>query len=463
MELDCLFLSFGRTRNRPIQIRIVGALLVLSTMATAVAGGPPREHGIAESVPKERSGEAPSTQEDVAVWGNQLFVVPRDWLPAGYSRSSDSADLDPFRFRTGAEFRAKADAYQREVLKKRAGIDGAYAALSESRKQAIESLIDARRGDHRLIGMPVGERLEAFGKAMAVAFTGGREAELRGRPEFYERVIFVLDLDPATGFEVSEEDIGELDRLSRPRGLVPEVEIVVLPLSALESMAGGSGIESFAASMHFDLEGPRFALADSRHRFETLLAERFLEQQLLDRLSHDRSEETSSRRPWRDRIGIVRRESETWRFALRDHESGKELRPLARDTLDLYRYRYPELLGVRPWKDADVSWSVRLVESSEASREYEALARVPEGYRGGPLVLRLPEYLAYRSVVVHVQLQGPGMETSRSIEGYRFGAHFIPEGLGYRLEEKRRETVLHVETIDPGDYRFRVSVVGRRF
>ncbi len=440
--------------------RIFLAVGLVSTLLVLLAG--PHASAIAptEAVP---ATEVISATENDVPWGNQLFVMPRDWLPAGYLRDSDPDSFDPFRFRTGSEFRAKAEAYQTEVLEKRAGIEAAYASLSKSRKTAIEALIDGRRGNHRWIGMPVGTRADAFARAMAVALDGGREAERRGRPEFYHRVIFVLGLDPDSGFEVGEADFGELDRLSRPNGLVPEIEVVVLPLSSLESVANGSGIDGFASAMHFDLETSFVGLPAYRDRFETLLAERFLEQRLLDRLRDDMSEETSRRRPWRDRLGEIRLGTEAWRFAFRDHESEKKLRPLPDGTLDLYRYRYPEILGVRPRTRGAVTWTVKRVSESDAAREYEAVARIPDDHDGGPLLLRLPEYLAYRSAVVHVELRGPGMETARTIEGYRHGPYFVPADLGYRVETKRRETIVHVESIPPGDYRFDVSVVGRRF
>jgi hypothetical protein len=246
--------------------------------------------------------------------------------------------------------------------------------------------------------------------------------------------------------------------------MIPSVEVVLLPASRLADLAHGVGIEAYASKYHLDFDREP-VLAGYARWFDALVAERALEQALHDELYRAFLLDTSKRRPRRDRIGSIAFGDETRRYALRDHASGKELRPLPTDVLDLYRDRYPNLLGMRPLSPEGGATRHRMerAEGDAASRDYTIEATVGSDHPGGPFVFYVPEFLDQRSAIVRVEHRGPEDESFRRIEAFLAGPRLVPKGLGYRLDESRREPSVVVEPIVEGVHRFRVRVVGRRF
>jgi len=396
---------------------------------------------------------------DVTGHADQLLVVPADWIPRGYLRPSDPQDANPFRFRSAADFHARLARYV-DLLDERAGEGaGAYRDLPESKRAALDRLIDAREGEHRLVPWPPGDRVRALGEVLDVAFTGGREAERERAGEFHPRVLVIVEPD-AGGTEVDAELVAEADRLSRPGSLVPCVDVLFFPYSKLEALADGFGIRSLASSLPVAWDRtPR--LAGPPTRFDRLVAERFLEQRLLEKLLASVGEERAQRCPFRDRFGVVQIAGERTRYALRDHDSAKKLRPLPNGVQDLYWFRRPLLLG-QPDPEPDPAWRVRVEREAgdAASRTYVVAIEVEPGY-SGPIVGRVAERLDAPSTVTRIDHRAPGSEDWTSIEALRCGARFVPEPIGQRLDDSGREPRVSLEPVPPGEHRFRVRVIGR--
>lgn len=405
------------------------------------------------------------TGVDVDGHGNTLLVLPTSWMPRGYLNPDDPQDVNPFRFDSGEQFLARADRYMDEIVRRRGKIDEAiWPRLAPEVRDALAAVIDQRVGRHRLLPRIPGERLEVLTKALQVAFTGGREAEKNRRPEFYERVVIVVDADEESGFEITEAMLGELDRVSRPGGLIPSLEIVLLPVSRLVETARGEGIRDFIDQYHLSPD-PRVFVGDHVSRIDALVAERALEQALHDDLYRRVLLAKPGRRPRKDVTGTMVIGAERLRFALRDHDAGKELRPLADGILDVYRYRYPNLIGVPTDAGAATAHEarVRRIKDEPSAREYRIEVTVSEDHPGGPLVLRVPEFLDQSSTITRIEHAPPGEDKPQRIDCFLAGPRFVPKNLGYRIEEKRRESLLTLVPLTAGVHRFHVRVVGRRY
>ena len=448
----------------------LGAAAVAALLALVLATG--ATHGADDSVEDSVGAAADRAVRGdggAVPEGNLLVVLPPDWLPNGYLRPGDPVEANPFRVTSGAQFLERADRYVETLLADRAREGEArYADLDVSVRRAVAAILDSRRGRHRVLTRLRGDRDAALRHAFGIAFDGGLEAEREGEPEFYGRVVFVMEPDEANGYEITEGTIAEADRLSRPGGLVPSLEVEFLPLSLVEERESAAAVAAHVRERHLSLDAP-YPLEGYARRVDRLVAGRVLEQTLLEELRRRMNEDTSSRRPRRDVFGEVRfgeeRGAPSMRFVFRDHESGARLPRQRREALDLYRYRTPNRIG-SPTRNESPSYVAerRRIETSAASRRYRLDVSVRDGH-AGPLVFELPEYLDRASTIVSVRMKEPGEgEELRSVETVRAGRRFVPTNLGYRLDAPaRRDATVIVYTVPPGDYRFEVLVVGRRF
>ena len=447
---------------------LLGAMQLLLVLAGSGVLVPARAQGQGDPVNADDATAAAAASEtattgSMANEGNQLFVVPPDWIPGGYLNPSDGDDVNPFRFRSAEEFRSRLDRYLDEIVARRAGIESVgWRRLDEAKREAFLALVDQRRGNHRLLPRGPEARLDSLAVVMGVALGGGREAQRSGIAEYYSRVVLVVEADEDSGYEIDEGQIGELDRLSRPGGLIPAVDVVVLPVSRLESLAAGDGVDRYRSDYHLSFDRP-LGLVGRASDFERRVAERALEQILLDEILRSKEEDRNKRKTTRDLLGTVTIGEESHRFAYRHHETARKLRPLRSGIRDLYRWRYPNLLGaMEPREPVGIRTVVTREKDEVTSREYRVRAEVGEDHPGGPLVLQVPECLSLSTAVVSIEYRAPGAESFQRIDPFREGAWFVPKDLGYRVETRRREPVVTAVPVPPGTHEWRVRVVGRR-